>query len=57
MSSSRPTATSRYKRNARRCWRGFVVQLAQPVPEPSAWRMLGVGLAGLGLYSRRRKAG
>ena len=34
--------------------RGFLVQLAQPVPEPSAWLMLGLGLAGLGLYSRRK---
>lgn len=35
--------------------RGFIVQMAQPVPEPSAWLMMGVGLAGLGLYARRRK--
>lgn len=35
--------------------RGFLVQLAQPIPEPSSWLMLGVGLAGLGLYSRRRQ--
>lgn len=35
--------------------RGFLVQVAQPVPEPSAWLMLGVGLAGLGLYARRKQ--
>lgn len=34
--------------------RGFLVELAQPVPEPSAWLMLGVGLAGLGLHARRK---
>jgi hypothetical protein len=34
--------------------RGFLVQLA-PVPEPSAWLMMGVGLAGLSLYGRRRQ--
>ena len=34
--------------------RGFLVQLAQPVPEPSAWLMLGVGLVGLSVYSRRK---
>lgn len=34
--------------------RGFLVQL-DPVPEPSTWLMLGVGLAGLGLYGRRKQ--
>lgn len=32
--------------------RGFVV--AAPIPEPATWGMLGVGLAGLALMSRRR---
>ena len=35
--------------------RGFLVQL-DPVPEPSTWLMLGVGLAGLTVYSRRKAA-
>jgi uncharacterized membrane protein len=35
---------------------GFVVTLA-PVPEPSTYAMLGLGLAGVLLASRRRKAG
>lgn len=34
--------------------RGFLVQLA-PIPEPSAWLMMGVGLVGLSLYGRRRQ--
>jgi hypothetical protein len=29
---------------------------AAPVPEPSAWAMLGLGLAGLAAYAKRRKA-
>ncbi|HEX9174357.1 MAG TPA: CHRD domain-containing protein [Telluria sp.] len=32
--------------------RGFLV--AAPIPEPSSWAMLGVGLAGLGFMARRR---
>ena len=28
---------------------------AAPIPEPSVWAMLGVGLAGLGYLRRRRK--
>ena len=36
--------------------RGFLVELAQPVPEPSAWLMLGVGLAGIGFGAAGRRA-
>ena len=36
--------------------RGFLVELAQPVPEPSTWLMLGVGLAGLGFCATKRRA-
>jgi hypothetical protein len=32
--------------------RGFLV--AAPIPEPSSWAMMGVGLAGLGFMARRR---
>lgn len=32
--------------------RGFLV--AAPIPEPAAWGMLGVGIAGLGMMARRR---
>lgn len=35
--------------------RGFLV--AAPVPEPSAWAMLGAGLAGLWWFNRRRRPG
>ena len=36
--------------------RGFLVELAQPVPEPSSWLMLGVGLAGIGFCAAKRRA-
>jgi len=34
--------------------RGFLV--AAPIPEPATWGMLGMGLAGLGMMARRRRA-
>jgi hypothetical protein len=34
--------------------RGFMV--AAPIPEPATWGMLGMGLAGLGMMARRRRA-
>ena len=34
--------------------RGFMV--AAPIPEPATWGMLGMGLAGLGMLKRRRRA-
>jgi hypothetical protein len=35
--------------------RGFLVELAQPVPEPSSWLMLGVGLAAVGFCAGKRR--
>ncbi len=35
--------------------RGFLVELAAPIPEPSSWLMLGVGLAGIGFCAARRR--
>lgn len=35
---------------------GFLVELAAPIPEPSSWLMLGVGLAGIGFCAARRRA-
>ena len=34
--------------------RGFLV--AAPIPEPATWGMLGLGLAGMGMLARRRRA-
>lgn len=34
--------------------RGFLVNVATPVPEPGSWAMLGIGLAGIGFCYRRR---
>ncbi|WP_426102408.1 CHRD domain-containing protein [Massilia sp. TSP1-1-2] len=36
--------------------RGFLVALANPVPEPSSWLMLSVGLAGIGFCAAKRRA-
>lgn len=36
--------------------RGFLVQMAMPVPEPSSWLMLGAGLAGIGFCAAKRRA-
>lgn len=36
--------------------RGFLVELAAPIPEPSSWLMLSVGMAGIGFCAVRRRA-
>lgn len=36
--------------------RGFLVELAAPIPEPSSWLMLSVGMAGIGCCAMRRRA-
>ncbi len=36
--------------------RGFLVELAAPIPEPSSWLMLSMGLAGIGLCAVKRRS-
>ncbi|MFP5394408.1 MAG: CHRD domain-containing protein, partial [Gammaproteobacteria bacterium] len=36
--------------------RGFLVEVAAPVPEPQTYAMMLAGLAGLGVMARRRKS-
>jgi lysozyme family protein len=34
----------------------FLADCAQPIPEPSTYAMAALGLVGLGVWSRRKKA-